>query len=130
MRIYLCGPINGCNDEASQWRDQFKGRDLVAEYVDPMERDYRGKERENYREIVELDKRDIRTCDAVLAMHDKPSVGSSMEILFAWTLGIPVVVINRSCGPISPWLQYHATVVVGAEHLAEDKLRQWSQPVR
>lgn len=113
MRVYLCGPINGCSDdEATTWRQWFKQFGLNVNYIDPMRRDYRGKEQQNYREIVELDKQDIRDCDAVLVMFSKPSVGTSMEVFFAWTLEIPVIVINESGEDVSPWLRYHATVIV------------------
>jgi len=110
-RPYLCGPINGCTDsEANDWR-----RDALAiwpDSINPMVRDYRGKELDDYREIVELDKRDIRACSVVLANCPKPSVGTSMEIFFAWTLGIPVIAWVPPGAPISPWLRYHATTIV------------------
>jgi hypothetical protein len=68
MKIYLCGPINRCtDDEAMAWREWFKGGRVIsspegmlfreprlagAEYVDPMDRDCRDREHEDYREIV------------------------------------------------------------------------------
>ena len=122
MRIYLCGPINGCNDdEAITWRDWFR-RNTFYVCVDPMKRDYRGTEARDYREIVDLDKRDIKSCDAVVVMYVKPSVGTAMEVLFAWTLGIPVVVINESGRGLSPWLIYHSTAVVESKNDAIRKL--------
>lgn len=107
--VYLCGPINGCTDsEASDWRN------LVAERysgptIDPMVRDYRGREAEAYREIVELDKIDVANADIILVNYDKPSVGTSMEVLFAWQLGKRIVVVCRPDAVISPWLRYHST---------------------
>lgn len=110
MKVYLCGPINGCTDaECNDWRSYAKSR--LPNTIDPMKRDYRGKEAESYREIVELDKLDVRVCDIVLAMCPKPSVGTSMEVLYAWQLGRPVVVVATDS--ISPWLRYHATKIVG-----------------
>ena len=126
MKVYLCGPINGCSDdEATTWREWFKRSGCDADFVDPMKRDYRGKEASDYREIVELDKRDIRGCDAVVVMYVKPSVGTSMEIFFAWTIGVPVIVIDESDKPVSPWLQYHSTAVVKAKESALEKLKEW-----
>ena len=124
--VYLCGPINGCSDdEATTWREWFKKCGMDIRYIDPMKRDYRGKEHEDYREIVDLDKRDIRGCDAVVVMYVKPSVGTSMEVFFAWTLGIPVIVIDESGKPISPWLRYHATAVVADKESAKSKIIEW-----
>jgi hypothetical protein len=108
--VYLCGPINGCTDaECNDWRNYAKSR--LPRTLDPMRRDYRGREAEAYREVVELDKRDVVACDVVLANCPKPSVGTSMEILLAWQIGRPVVAVAPE--PVSPWLRYHATRVVG-----------------
>lgn len=111
MKVYLCGPINGCTDEeAKDWREVAKAR--LPDTLDPMVRDYRGKEAESYREIVELDKRDVQAADVVLVNYDKPSVGTSMEVFFAWTKGKPVIVVCRRGTVISPWLRYHSTKIV------------------
>lgn len=77
-----------------------------------MRRDYRGKEAESYREIVELDKRDVEASDVILVNYDKPSVGTSMEVLWAWLKETPVVVVCRPETVVSPWLRYHSTKIV------------------
>lgn len=46
MKIYLCGPINGCtDDECNDWRSAIKHDWWVEQYchrtIDPMRRDYR-----------------------------------------------------------------------------------------
>lgn len=111
MNVYLCGPINGCTDEeARDWRETIKAS--LPDTLDPMRRDYRDKESENYREIVELDKRDIEACGVVLVNYDKPSVGTSMEVLWAWLKETPVIVVCRKETVISPWLRYHSTKIV------------------
>ena len=110
MKVYLCGPINGCTDaEANDWRTAVKAH--FPESIDPMVRDYRGKEATNYREIVDLDKRDVRAADVVLVNYDKPSVGTSMEVFYGWSIGKPVVVWCRSDAVLSPWLRYHSTAI-------------------
>lgn len=130
-KVYLAGPINGCSDdEATTWREWFKGFNVgwareTFVFVDPMKRDYRGKEAENYQEIVDLDKRDIRGVDVVVVMYVKPSVGTAMEVLYAWNLGIPVIVIDESGKPLSPWLKYHASAVVTSKEEAAKKLIAW-----
>jgi nucleoside 2-deoxyribosyltransferase len=113
MKVYLAGPINGCTDaECKDWRAELKKH--FQDAIDPMKRDYRGVERMAYREIVDLDKRDIRNADVVLVNYDKPSVGTSMEVFYAHTIGKPVVVwcAAEAEPKLSPWLRYHSTAIV------------------
>jgi hypothetical protein len=53
-------------------------------WLDPMARDYRGREDQCWKEIVEGDKEDIEQCEAVVAKVNPASAGTSMEILWAW----------------------------------------------
>lgn len=114
MKVYLAGPIFGCDDNrCKNWRD-WVFSNAPFECLDPMIRDYRGTEECKYREIVECDKNDILLCDVVLVMYDKPSVGTSMEILYAWENRKKVVVVNASGeDKLSPWLVYHSSAIVG-----------------
>lgn len=127
MKIYLCGPINGCTDaEASDWREFVKERLFQHEHIDPMKRDYRGKEAVAYREIVDLDKADVRTADLILVNYDKPSVGTSMEVFYAWGLDKPVLVWAPPTAVISPWLRYHSTKIVHSIDDAIATIRAWA----
>lgn len=109
--VYLCGPINGCTDaECKDWREEVKRR--LPHTLDPMRRDYRGREEECYREIVELDKGDIVDCDVLLVNYSKPSVGTSMEILLAWEIKRTIVLWCAPDTVLSPWLRYHVTDIV------------------
>lgn len=109
--IYLCGPINGCTDEeCNDWRDLVKSK-WSGKTIDPMRRDYRGKELENINQIVELDKIDVMNSDVILVSYDKPSVGTSMEILYAFERGKLVVVVAPPHLTLSPWLIYHSHTV-------------------
>ena len=121
MKVYLCGPINGrSDDDCKGWREYVKER--LPDTLDPMDRDYRGRELEPgiAKEIVENDKADIMGCDALLVYYDKPSVGTSMEILYAHSVnvdpsdgrGMKIVLVDKSEKPLSPWLIYHCPVVV------------------
>lgn len=110
--LYLCGPINGCtDDECKNWRS-YVIENWEGQCIDPMVRDYRGREHDSFREIVELDKIDVSNADIVLVNYDKPSVGTSMEVLYAWERGKRVIVVCRKNSPISPWLRYHAHHIV------------------
>jgi hypothetical protein len=114
VRIYLGGPINGCTDaECKDWRTEARRLLEGHEIVDPMERDYRRREDACVDEIVELDKQDIDGCDVLLMNCLRPSVGTSMEVLYGWTRCRHVVVIAQA--PVSPWLRYHAEVVGSLE---------------
>ena len=111
MKIYLCGPIAGCTDEeCKDWRGAAKVR--FSDSVDPMRRDYRGREKENVQKIVELDKLDIDACECLLVNHPKPSVGSAMEILYAWERKKIIVIVCPKDVVQSPWLVYHSNVIV------------------
>lgn len=109
--IYLCGPINGrTTEDATGWRETVKEL-WEGETLDPMRRDYRGREMEHgiAAEIVEGDLVDINNSDAILVFFDKPSVGTAMEVFYAnHNLGKPVVVVNSSNGPLSPWMVHHS----------------------
>lgn len=76
-----------------------------------MIRDYRGREDGNEDEIVEQDKADIDVCEALLVYYDRPSVGTSMEVLYAWERGKAVFVVNPQRLALSPWLRYHSHAV-------------------
>jgi nucleoside 2-deoxyribosyltransferase len=111
--VYLCGPINGCADaECKDWREYCKVQ--LPRTLDPMARDYRGREMEPgiAVEIVENDKVDIDNSDVILVNWTGPSVGTSMEILYAWERGKQIVVVMEASVKPSPWLVYHSTHIV------------------
>lgn len=150
--VYLAGGINGLNDsDANDWRTRVK--DLLPREVgviDPMSRDYRGKEDENVKEIVEGDLADIKQCEAVIAYCPRPSWGTAMEIHWTanqgrWvtvthggndyepsktsTLGLRKIIAVVPEGiPVSPWLRHHTDAVVHTLEEAVDALLR--EPVR
>jgi hypothetical protein len=125
MKIYLCGQINGATDEqAKGWRDWFKKQLPGDEFFDPMDRDYRGKESEHYREIVELDKLDIQYAELVVSVVRHPSIGTSMELLHAWNCGVPSIVVFTGTS-VSPWLRYHSTRIVQTRQQALEVIKEW-----
>jgi len=117
--VYLCGPIQGCSDyEAWDWREKVKGwgkRNSALKFLDPMRRDYRGKENDLCEEIIKMDKADIAAASIVLVNYpsDKQAfIGSSMEILYAFERGKIVVVVAPKDVPISPWMKYHSHFIL------------------
>ena len=124
MTVYLCGGINGLGDsDCKDWRDEAF-RTLSAAGVatlDPMRRDYRGKEADSVSEIIAGDLEDIEASDVMLVNAARPSWGTAMETLYAFrTLGKRVVLFNTPPNP-SPWLVGHSHARFGAlaEALAE-----------
>lgn len=108
MALYLAGPIFQCEDhECINWREEVKRRLPDHVICDPMERDYRGQTDEFFRQIVEDDKSSIDRCSILLVNYLKPSVGTSMEILYAWERGKHVVVVIHN-PEMSPWMLYHS----------------------
>ena len=111
--IYLCGPIQGrTDDECVTWRKAVM-LNWPGTCLDPLRRDYRGRELSNVDKLIRDDMDDIRRSDALLVYFDRPSIGTSMEIFYAHRiLRIPVVVIDVSGAPRSPWLVGHTSVFV------------------
>ncbi len=109
---YLAGPINGCDDdEANGWRQGFMAELPEHEWLDPMVRDYRGREDDCVQEIVEGDMADIDTCDFVVAYCWQPSWGTAMELRYAFEKGKPIFAVVPKGMRVSPWLRYHAKVL-------------------
>jgi len=111
MTVYLCGPIRGRTDaECYGWREIAK--EAFPDATDPMRRDYRGVESLNINNIVTKDKEDIRKADIVLANCEVPSWGTAMEILYAHSVGVPVV---SFCAPerLSAWVSFHSVAILG-----------------
>jgi nucleoside 2-deoxyribosyltransferase len=112
MRVYLAGPIFGCSDdEAFGWREEATtALAAYAEVVSPMRRDFRGSEQGNEALIIEADKRDIRSVDAVLVNAQRPTWGTGMEIHYAHGKRKRIVAFVGKQRP-SPWLTYHCEYV-------------------
>jgi nucleoside 2-deoxyribosyltransferase len=118
VKVYLAGPIAGMSDEqAGQWRNDTAEilNSGGIETIDPFKlRDFRGTFGVADLVVVEPDKADIDSCEAVLANCHVVSVGTSMEILYAWERGKFVVVVVPDPNRTSPWIRYHAHCVTSA----------------
>lgn len=113
--IYLCGGINKLSDsDAKDWREAAKV-ELVGFYnfLDPMRRDYRGKEAESVFQIICGDLEDIRQSDIILANAVRPSWGTAMEIYAAYKAPFcrQVITVCPDDRP-SPWLVGHSHKIV------------------
>lgn len=111
--IYLCGAINGKTDEQCKaWREQAKRLLPDFNILDPMRRDYRGRENVFAHEIIEADKDDIDMSEGLLVYFESPSFGTAMEIYYAYNQGLQVVAVNASGVPHSPWVEVHSHAIV------------------
>lgn len=109
MTIYLCGPINGCTDsECKDWREAAKTALPECEFLDPMRRDYRGREDECAEEIVEGDIADIDASDLLLVNAPSPSWGTAMEVFYAYRTSKTVAMVCPQEAKISPWQRFHS----------------------
>jgi len=122
-KIYLCGPINGCTDrECKKWRSNAKRLLSNHNCIDPMDRDYRGRESVYEYEIIERDKEDIDRSEIILAWIDRPSFGTAMEIMYAQMNGQTILVVNNIGDALSPWVTYHATAMFNTLEDACEKI--------
>lgn len=113
LKIYLSGPIaNRTDDECLKWRlhvaklwkEKYGGISFS-----PMRRDYRETTSHFDKEIVEFDKIDIERSDALVVYYDVPSVGTSMEIIYAFERGKLIAIVEKTPGSyMSPWMRYHS----------------------
>lgn len=111
MTTYLCGGINGLSDSACKdWREVAKAS-LKTTVLDPMRRDYRGKEDENVQEIVGSDRADIHVSTFLLVNATRPSWGTAMEIVYA-AFERKYIVAFVGNGKVSPWLRFHCSKIV------------------
>ena len=62
--------------------------------------------------LVQYEKENnIDSSDILLVNHLKPSVGTSMEILYAWEQNKKILLISNG-HELSPWLLYHSHKIV------------------
>lgn len=112
-RVYLAGAIELVEpDYASRWRrdaeDFTKYFGDQLQFVNPMS--YEPPEGPYYDEqIVNTDKALLASSQVVLLDGRQPGWGSGIEVGFAHSLNIPVVVWGIARDRASIWLRHHAT---------------------
>lgn len=112
-RVYLAGPIKGCQeDKIFEWRNHAASA-LIYPTLDPAAaRNFAHKESSQpLNEIVNPDKHDIDASAVLLAYCWQVSVGTSMEILYAWERGKYVVVVIPNTETASAWIIAHAHAI-------------------
>lgn len=112
FRVYLGGPIAGCNDlQARRWRNEVRNSRYKAhfDFADPMD-GLLDRDASSY-EIVEADLRAIADADGVLVNMWRASIGSAMGVVHAHRAGRPVVVADPNHLGSRP-LEFYADAVV------------------
>lgn len=109
--IYLAGGIHGLRDsQCKAWRDHATTVLCRAGFavLDPLRRDYRGREDSFVRDLVRFDLFDVSRATHVLVNVCRPSWGTAMELAYSRMLpGRRIVVAFGASPPRSPWLTYH-----------------------
>lgn len=120
--IYLAGPIMNVSDlESSEWRS-LASEILSADFriLNPLRRNTSKIPPRSAAEVVVLDKNDILDSEIVLVNLDPISVGTSMEILYAYTNHKYIVSFSKKVKEeLSPWTIFHSTRL---EHSLEDAI--------
>jgi|LakMenEpi03Aug12_release.lakeMendotaPanAssembly.Ray.scaffolds.fasta_scaffold131917_5 nucleoside 2-deoxyribosyltransferase len=121
-RVYLAGPIFGKADaECMGWRMDAAHWLRLRGFkpVDPMRRDYRGREDICPEKIVSQDQEDIFSCGYMLANANAPSWGTAMELVYGRATDCSVVAFATFANSpaISPWLrQYTDAIYESLDH--------------
>jgi len=95
-KIYLAGPISGCNPEQlSHWRFHVKDRwSKEFDFIDPSEDQVHAADSPS--EVVRRDEAGIESCDAVLANMWRESIGTAIGVAHARYHGKPVMVVDSN----------------------------------
>jgi len=115
IRIYLAGTIYTTSIDRN-WKNEFRNRltpsyqNVVYEFFDPDP----ANEPEAY--MIARDKAEISNCDIFVAYIQRPTFGTSMEIMYASLLNTkPILVINPNEKYFNDlWLRGHAHIICGS----------------
>ena len=93
-RIYLAGPMTGCNDDQKRrWRQDIINRfGNRLEFIDPLDEEF--DESANASDLARADIRAIEEADGLLVNMWRESIGSAIGVVHARQKGRPVVVAN------------------------------------
>lgn len=107
FRVYLAGPISGCNDsQKHKWRDEIKqrfGKDM--DFIDPTET-----QKTSSYAAVKNDIDSVEAADGLLVNMWRESIGSAFGIVHAHRNGRPVAVADPN-HMNNTTLKFYATVI-------------------
>lgn len=116
-KVYLSGAISNAPDHGVEWREDVKNQ--VSDFVEPCDpidfHDFDPKEDPTVtdHDLVRKDKLEIADSDILFVnwQSNVQKVGTPMEIMYAYNLGVPVIVWHSDCvhEDLSPWIRHHAS---------------------
>lgn len=141
--VYLSGPIRKVDDSGREWRDE-----MIEYYGDefnfrnPLDRFDPDRQRllndpENFdedydgtqilpSEFVTGDKADIQLSDIMfVGLPDEIARGTSMEMYFAYAVGVPYFVWNMDSQEESGWVVHHAEYIDDDSENVMQELRKY-----
>ncbi len=98
-KIYLAGPISGCNDEQKHgWRRRIRARwGGQYRFLDPTDSLVKEDAAQSAFEIVKREGEALEACNAVLANMWKESIGTAIGVYHARALGKHRGSPSRAC---------------------------------
>ena len=141
--IYLAGPVAAIDDGGAAWRDDVESycgdlmniNNPLSKYNAPLDgleivdsETYGGNNTVSVADIVENDKQLINESDGILVGYsDVQSVGTPMEVMWAYERDIPTVLWIRDETEerdLSPWYRYHVDYITDQLPIALHTLEQ------
>jgi nucleoside 2-deoxyribosyltransferase len=121
ITVYLAHPMSSKTEESEAWKREFYKQaleytnELDVCIIDPC--DLRLRDGRDDEKIVKENKNAIARSDVVVAHATVPSAGVSMEIFYAWLIGIPVLTFCER-EPVPAWIQVHSRrVFITIDHI-------------
>jgi nucleoside 2-deoxyribosyltransferase len=106
---YLSGPIDNCSDvEINDWRKYIIDNYPGYSWYDPTKLTSKYSD---FDDIIREEKKMIETCDFMLVYPWKPSSGTAMELMYAYMLLKPIILIKLLDDYVSPWMMYHSDYI-------------------
>lgn len=118
-KVYLSGAISNAPNGGVEWREEVK--ESLADFVEPCDPiDFYDSNplkdpSISDGDIVRRDKLEIADSDVLLVNWQSTvtKAGTPMEMMYAYNLGIPIVVWHSDCSreDLSPWVRKHASLM-------------------
>jgi nucleoside 2-deoxyribosyltransferase len=116
-KIFLSGTFKEKEEEASlkEIYDLLSREYEVWWALLKLGRGYGSEDEKRIKQVVEIEKENIRNSNALVACLKEPTPGTLMEVLYAFENKIPVIGYWMAKNPRlvdSPWIKYHISKAV------------------